>query len=183
MAMPDHGSNPVPPWRRLDGTTIFFTLLALGAGAATWWLHGGEAFTRSLGRAAGLLAWITPVLLGALMVGAYVQRLIPRATMEHWLGGRSGLRGLVVATAAGAITPGGPFAAFPLVVALYRAGASVPVCVAYITAWSVLGLNRALVWELPFLGPDFVLLRLLVSLPLPLLAGYLTVLLTRWLRP
>lgn len=183
MAMPDHGSNPVPPWRRLDGTTIFFTVLALGAGGAIWWLQGGEAFIQALGRAAGLLAWITPVLLGALLVGAYVQRLIPRATMEHWLGGRSGLRGLAVATAAGAITPGGPFAAFPLVVALYRAGASVPVCVAYITAWSVLGLNRALVWELPFLGPDFVLLRLLVSLPLPFLAGYLTVLVTRWLRP
>ncbi len=181
--MPERGRNPVPPWRRLDGTTIFFTLLAVGAGAATWWLHGTAAFTETLGRGLGLLLWITPILVGAMLVGAYVQRLIPRATMEHWLGGRSGLRGLAVATAAGAITPGGPFAAFPLVVALHRAGASVEVCVAYVTAWSVLGVNRALVWELPFLGPDFVLLRLLISLPLPFLAGYLTVLLKRRLQP
>jgi hypothetical protein len=34
-----------------------------------------------------------------------------------------------------------------------------------------------LIWELPFFGLDFVVLRLLVSLPLPLIAG----LLTQWL--
>lgn len=177
MAAP--GSHRVPPWRRIDGTTVFFVLLALAAGGATWWLHGPDAFAGTLLRALGLLAWITPVLLGALLVGAYVQRLLPRTTMERWLGGHSGLRGLTVATIAGAVTPGGPFAAFPLVVALYRAGASVEVCIAYVTAWSVLGINRALIWELPFLGPDFVLLRLLVSLPLPFLAGGLARLLRR----
>jgi hypothetical protein len=29
------------------------------------------------------------------------------------------------------------------------------------------------IWELPFLGHDFVLLRVLVSLPLPVVAGLL----------
>ena len=183
MTMAPPESNARPLWRRLDGTTLFFILLALGAGAATWWLHGSAVFGDTLASAFGLLLWITPVLVGALLVGAYVQRLIPRATMEHWLGGSSGWRGLAIASVAGAITPGGPFAAFPLVVALHRAGASVEVCVAYVTAWSVLGLNRALVWELPFLGVDFVVLRLLISLPLPFLAGYCTRLLVRWIRP
>jgi len=43
----------------------------------------------------------------------------------------------------------------------------------------VLGLNRVLIWELPFLGFDFVLLRLLISLPLPIIAWMLAKLLTR----
>lgn len=172
-----------PPWRRLDGTTVFFVALAVISGAGVLWQHGGGAFADALLRATGLMIWIIPVLVGALLVGAYVQRLVPRETMEHWLGGRSGLRGLTVATVAGAITPGGPFTAFPLVVGLHRAGASTAVCVAYLTAWSVLGINRVLVWELPFLGVDFVALRLLVSLPLPFLAGYATHLLIRWIRP
>ncbi|WP_290651990.1 hypothetical protein [Aquisalimonas sp.] len=181
--MPPVASKRSPPWRRLDGTTVFFVLLAVGAGSATWWLQGPDAFTATLIGALGLLLWITPVLVGALLVGAYVQRLIPRTAMARWLGGNSGVLGLSVATIAGAITPGGPFAAFPLVVALYRAGASVEVCVAYVTAWSVLGLNRALVWELPFLGVDFVALRLLISLPLPFLAGFAALVILRWIRP
>ncbi|MFV8835564.1 permease [Aquisalimonas sp.] len=162
---------------------MFFLALAAMAGAATWWQHGTAVFSDTLQQALGLMVWIVPVLVGALLVGAYVQRLIPRTTMEHWLGGRSGLRGLTVATVAGAITPGGPFTAFPLVVGLHRAGASTEVCVAYLTAWSVLGLNRVLVWELPFLGVDFVALRLLVSLPLPFLAGFATRLILRRVQP
>ncbi|SEO68569.1 permease [Aquisalimonas asiatica] len=162
---------------------MFFIVLAAVAGATTWWQRGAGVFGDTLQQALGLLLWISPVLVGALLVSAYVQRLVPRATMEHWLGGRSGLRGLTVATIAGAMTPGGPFTAFPLVVGLHRAGASTEVCVAYLTAWSVLGLNRVLVWELPFLGVDFVALRLLVSLPLPFLAGFATRLIIRWVRP
>lgn len=168
--------------RRLDGTAIFFVALALVTGGATAWLHGGQAVVGSLARAAGLLAWITPVLLGALLLGAYIQRLVPRETMERWLGRDSGWRGLALATLAGSATPGGPFTAFPLVAALYHSGAATPVCITYLTAWSVLGINRALVWELPFLGADFVALRMAVSLPLPFLAGWLAIRLERLRR-
>ena len=35
----------------------------------------------------------------------------------------------------------------------------------------LLGYTRALVWELPFFGVDFVLWRMLVALPFPVLAG------------
>jgi hypothetical protein len=37
----------------------------------------------------------------------------------------------------------------------------------------VIGYQRALVWELPFFGPDFVIWRIIVSLPLPFIAGLL----------
>jgi hypothetical protein len=45
--------------------------------------------------------------------------------------------------------------------------------VAFITSWTLLGYARALVWELPLLGSDFVLWRIVVALPLPLVAGLL----------
>ena len=38
-------------------------------------------------------------------------------------------------------------------------------------SWTLLGYARALVWELPFFGVDFVTWRVIVSLPLPILAG------------
>jgi len=76
-----------------------------------------------------------------------------------------------LATGLGAVTPGGPFAAFPIVYALFLAGADIGAVVAYLTGWSVLALHRVIIWELPLLGPEFAIVRLLASLPLPILAG------------
>lgn len=169
---PKPGKPGGPPL--LDGSTLFFVLLALAAGGTVALVHGPDAFHKALTDGLGLLLRILPIVVGAVLIGAYVQAMVPRAVMERWLGGGSGMRGLFLATAAGSLTPGGPFAAFPLVLALYKSGAAVPVCVTYLTAWSTLGINRALVWELPLLGPEFTLVRLLVSLPLPVIAGLLT---------
>jgi hypothetical protein len=44
--------------------------------------------------------------------------------------------------------------------------------VGFLTAWSVLGLHRMIVWEIPWLGWRFALLRWVISLPLPWLAAY-----------
>ena len=157
----------------VDRSTLFFAALA---GACGTWLGMREGADRVLAvvlDAGSLLLGLLPLVVLAVTVAAYVQQLLPMDTARRWLGAESGLRGLLLVTVAGALTPGGPFSAFPLVLALWRAGASLPVCVAYITAWAVLGLQRALVWDFPFFGAEFVALRLLVSLPLPVLAGLL----------
>jgi hypothetical protein len=52
-------------------------------------------------------------------------------------------------------------------------GADVGTAVAFITAWNLLGYNRALIWELPFFGPEFVGWRILIALPLPFIGGFL----------
>jgi hypothetical protein len=44
-------------------------------------------------------------------------------------------------------------------------------------SWSLLGMNRFLVWEVSFLGEDMAAMRLLVGMPFPILAG----LAVRWL--
>jgi uncharacterized membrane protein YraQ (UPF0718 family) len=72
---------------------------------------------------------------------------------------------------AGAITPGGPFTSFPIVHALWVAGADAGALIAYLTAWALIGLNRLIVWELPLMGAEFTVIRTLACLPLPILAG------------
>ncbi len=62
---------------------------------------------------------------------------------------------------------------FPILAGLHQAGAGLGPLVAYLTGWSLLGLHRILAWELPLLGPRFVVVRLAVSLVLPPLVGYL----------
>lgn len=161
----------------LDWMTIILAALAVGCAVGLYLRSGLAAVYASLGENLLLLLEILPIVALAVTVAGYAQILVPQQTMERWLGGQSGLRGLVVAEVAGALTPGGPFAAFPLVLALYRAGASLATCVTFLTAWSLIGLNRALVWEIPFLGWEFVAVRLAVSLPLPILSGMLVQLL------
>ena len=75
------------------------------------------------------------------------------------------------------LTPGGPFTSFPIVHALWVAGADAGALVAYVAAWSLIGLYRQIIWEIPFMGGDVSLLRFFVSLPMPLLAGFVA----RWL--
>ena len=38
-------------------------------------------------------------------------------------------------------------------------------------SWTLIGYTRAIVWELPFFGLDFVIWRIVFCLPLPILAG------------
>lgn len=160
-----------------ERSTLIFIALAVVSGAALWWLKGEEAFNSAALSGITLIIMIIPIILIAMIISSYVRQLLPTEVVERWLGSESGLRGLAVAILGGAVTPGGPFAAFPLVVGFYRSGASFEICVAYLTSWTVLGLNRVLIWELPFLGVDFVLLRLMVSLPLPVIAWLLAKLL------
>jgi uncharacterized membrane protein YraQ (UPF0718 family) len=162
--------------------TLFFVVLAALAGAALWIDAGGGAVLEAALAAGRLLLGIAPILIAALLIAGYVQALLPREQIVRWLGESSGPRGYLLASAAGALTPGGPFAAFPLLLTLWQGGAAFEVCVVYVTAWATLGLNRIIVWELPFLGPEFVALRVLASLPLPLVAGLLARAIARRLR-
>ncbi len=41
-----------------------------------------------------------------------------------------------------------------------------------LASWTLVGYTRALVWEMPFFGTHFVLWRMLVATPLPILVDY-----------
>jgi uncharacterized membrane protein YraQ (UPF0718 family) len=149
----------------------FYAFLVLASGALCYYQKGGAAFWRVLAEGADITLALLPQICGAVLVAGFVQVLVPRDLVARWLGEKSGFRGLVVATIAGVMTPGGPMTSFPLVVALYNAGAERGALIVYITAWTLLGIQRVLVWEIPLLGSEFVLIRYLACLALPPLVG------------
>lgn len=150
-----------------------FLVLAVGSAGVCWWTQGPDIFREALHDDLGLMVSVFPRIVLALMVAGLVQAILPRDKVAYWVGSESGLRGILIATVAGALTPGGPMTSFPFVVALYMAGADRGSLVAYLTAWELLGFQRFMVWEVPMLGVDFALLRGLANLPLPILAGLL----------
>jgi uncharacterized membrane protein YraQ (UPF0718 family) len=136
------------------------------------WSRGGSGLLfDGLNEGASLLMSVAPQLLIGFLLAGMMTVLLPADTIADWLGADSGMRGLVIATVAGTLTPGGPFLQFPLVASLANAGAAPGPLAAYVTAWSLVGVNRLLVWEVPLLGPQFALVRWSVSLALPILVG------------
>ncbi len=151
----------------------FFVALALGMAGICYLVMGPVAFAEAVARDRDLLADLVPRVTAAQILAGMLWVLLPRERMSRFLKRNQGRRGLLIAATAGAVTPGGPAAAFPFLVILASSGADRGILVAYITSWAILGIQRIIVWDIPLMGIDFSVLRFLVSLPLPIVAGML----------
>ena len=164
-------SRPRPS--ALDWSTGFLALLVVGAMVTVYVREGGGKFLEILISDAWLFLNMLPNLLAGCLVGAFIALLLPREMVNRWVGAESGFTGILIATVAGAILPGGPFTIYPIAATLAVMGADVGAICALIVSWSLLGYSRALIWELPFFGVDFVGWRVLLAIPLPFIAGLL----------
>lgn len=138
-------------WRRADGS--------LGLSFAAAWRE--------------ILALLPRLALGVIGSG-FLARALPQEQIVSWFGSGSGAVGVLLATVAGALTPGGPVVGFAIGAAALKSGAGLPQVVAFITGWSLYTLNRMLIWELPFMPAWLVRIRIWASLPLPFVAAGLT---------
>lgn len=141
--------------------------------------RGGAALLLSglKGGARGMLQ-LLPLLLVVFLLTGFIEVLLPRATVAAWLSDSAGVRGLMLAWVAGALTPGGGPIGLPLAAALLHAGAGFGVLVTYLTSMSLLSFVRVPM-EVGIYGLRLTLLRIGSSLFLPLLAGGLAQLLGR----
>ena len=154
-----------------DRPFVFLIAVSLAAGLACYLVMGEVVFGQVLYSEGRLLIDVIPRIAAATLLAGFLQAMVSRDMVTKWIGTESGWRGLFIGTVAGVVMPGGPITTFPLVVAFYGAGADMGALVAYLTAWSALAFNRVLIWELPFMGPEFAAIRVLSALPLPIIAG------------
>ena len=132
---------------------IAITLLFIG------YQRGGGEHVVGLKSAGTLLIQIIPLLILALVVAGMVQTLISEDMISRWIGAESGFRGILIGSAMGALAPGGPFISLPIAAGFLRMGASIGTLVAFLTGWSLLGINR-IPLEIGILGWKFTLIRL-----------------------
>ncbi|WP_150286274.1 permease [Rhabdaerophilum calidifontis] len=158
---------------RLDWGLAMVAGLSFGAAGYVFATEGGSVALRILAEDLWLFAAILPKVALGCLIGALIRLLIARETIERFVGEGSGLLGLGLAALIGMLFPAGPFTIFPLAAVLLTSGADRGAAIAFISAWLLVGINRAIIWEMPFFGPDFVLFRFLISLPLPVLLGLL----------
>jgi uncharacterized membrane protein YraQ (UPF0718 family) len=170
-AAPARGAPRARRKRGIDKSVIWILALALALTAFAYYKSpalawkGGEAALR-------LFIDILPALLAGFLLGGMVQVLVPKEWVALWAGEQSGFRGLTLATVAGALTPGGPFVQFPLVASLWQAGAGVGPITAYLISWTLLGINKLFVWEVPMMGWRYTIAKTLACLAAPMLLGW-----------
>jgi uncharacterized membrane protein YraQ (UPF0718 family) len=134
-------------------------------------LQGAEVQAEIRAEAIALFGFLLPRIFVGIVGAGFMAELLPADRMEALFGDGAGLTGVLLATLAGLLTPSGPFIAFAVAATALQAGAGLGAMLAYLTAWSVLCLNRAFAFELPVMGRRFVLVRSLVSAPMPILLG------------
>jgi uncharacterized membrane protein YraQ (UPF0718 family) len=118
-----------------------------------------------------IIAANTPRIIMALLIAGFASQILPKELVAEWIGGESGIRGILIASLLGGFIPGGGIISFPVAVVLYKAGADIPQLVAFLTSWSVLGIHRVFLFEAPMLGARFAAMRLSASVLLPPLSG------------
>ena len=95
---------------------------------------------------------------------------IKRETVERHLGEGSGIMGYLWAILLAGTTVGGVYIAFPIAYSLHSKGAKLGIIFTYIGASAICRIPMA-VFEASFLGIKFTAVRLLVSLPLVIIAS------------
>ena len=124
---------------------IFILVLVVVSAALVWRRDGIDGVLAILTEDVSLFGGIMPRVLAGCLLGAFIAEILPHEKVSRSLGPKSGL------------TVGADFGAI----------------IAMVVSWTLIGYGRAVAWELPILGTDFTLWRIVISLPLPVLAGAL----------
>jgi len=112
------------------------------------------------------------ILPGAFLLIGLFEVWVKRETIEKHFGEASGVRGYIWAVLLAGITVGGLYVAFPVAYSLYGKGAKLSVIFTYMGAAAICRVPMT-IFEASFLGIKFTVIRLLVSLPLVIVASIL----------
>ena len=157
--------------KQLDPSTI--VLLVITLGLLLFVFLRDESLALSGIKIAGKTLWnnLTLLLAGFLLAGL-VQVLLPRELIVNWLGDEAGFKSILIGCIAGGLIPGAPYAVFPIIGGLYKAGAGLGAVVGFITAWSLWSVSRLPV-EFALIDPQVALIRYGITFLFPPLAGFI----------
>jgi len=95
---------------------------------------------------------------------------VPKETVVKYLGKTSGIKGIILAIIIGALPTGPLYVAFPMAAVLIKKGAKISNIIVFLSAWACIKIPQEMV-ELQFLGPQFMLLRLILTIIFVIIMG------------
>jgi uncharacterized membrane protein YraQ (UPF0718 family) len=147
-------ADDAEPKPRRARKPVGWSMIVIGAlvvvcAGLVWRRDGIDGVLKILTHDLWLFGEIMPRVLAGCLLGGFIAEILPHDKVSRALGPNSGLKGL--------LTVGADFGA----------------TIAMVVSWTLIGYGRAVAWELPILGTEFTLWRIMVSLPIPILAGAL----------
>ena len=158
-------------FRRMLIPTIIMGVIAVGMFIYAYRMGGGEHIM-ALKSAGSLMLQVLPMLIFVFIIAGVIQYILPVDVVAKWVGTESGIRGILVGTVAGGLTPGGPMVSMPIAAGLLGAGAGIGTMVAFMTGWSLWAFSR-IPLEVGLMGWKFTAIRLTCTFFFPVIAGLL----------
>lgn len=155
-----------------DRTNQILAGIALLLAGLAWWQGGPTLALAGLVQGGQTLWSVIPLLIAAFLIAGLIQTMITKEIVTRWLGSQSGWRGIALACLGGALIPGGPYVYYPIAGALLQSGAGLGVLISFVIAKNVWSITR-LPLEFALLGPRLTVVRVIVTLIIPPLLGFL----------
>lgn len=145
---------------------------------ALWCLHrlrktAPEQMPEVFSQVWSLFLFMIPRIFAGLIGAGFLAALLPHDVVASAFGSEAGVLGILLGAICGALSPGGPFVALAIGAAALKAGCGAGALIAYVTGWCIFAVTRTMSYELPMLGVGFTRLRLVLSLPVPVILGVL----------
>lgn len=163
----------------MDTTTLILAAVATILLAIAFWR--GHDLPQAGLLTAGRTLWRNlPILLLGFAIAGLIQVLVPRELISRWLGAEARIKGVLIACLVGGLVPGAPYAVFPFVAGLYKAGAGLGAVAGFVSAWSLWSVSRLPI-EMALIKPRAALVRYGITFAVPPLAGLLAYAIARWI--
>lgn len=155
----------------MDGILFVFWGLTIAAYGFLAMTNPGPA-REGLSATGEMLMQALPWMVVSMLAAGLVSQFINPHAVARRLGQGSGLIGILVGAALGAVGTGSRWAVYPLAGSLLAADAKVGAVFAFLTSWQLVSLPR-LPAEIPFLGLNFTIVRAIASFVVAVLGGVL----------
>ncbi len=113
------------------------------------------------------MIWILPAVM--VLMGLFAV-WISKETVVKYLGKTSGIKGIFLAIFFGALPTGPLYVAFPVAAVLIKKGAKISNIIIFLSAWACIKIPQEMV-ELKFLGLEFMVLRLILTIIFVVIMG------------
>ena len=112
------------------------------------------------------------MLVVSFVVIGQIQVLLSKERIDNWLGKYSGVKGIAISAIAGGLIPGGPYVYYPFAQSFADKGFPTYILIAFLFGKHLYDFSR-LPMEISLIDPQVALIRNLITLPIPIIAGLL----------
>ena len=102
---------------------------------------------------------LIPIVVPAIFAAGFIAELLPSEVIGALVGPGTGFQGAMIAAAFGGLMPTGPMIILPIASALLAADAGEAQICALMNGWSMINLQRLLLYDIPMAGPAITIRR------------------------